>query len=581
MQFHELLNEYLRRLNVTALELASACELSPAVISRYRSAERTPAPGGESLTRLAKGIASLAEQKGDLSLSQEGVLGAFYNALGYEEYCQARLAANFDLLVNVLHLRSGEMARALSFDPSYLSRIRTGKRTPANPAAFARAVGNYTARRCRSATERADLARLLDVEPEALEDDASCCAALAKWLLNGEAGQPDSTFSFLEKLDEFDLNDYIRAVRFDSLKVPTVPFQLPSSKTYYGLENFRQALLDFLKSTALSRSRDPVFMCSDMPMEELARDMEFSKKWMLGLAAILKKGLHLDMVHDLNRPYAEMMLGLESWIPLYMTGQISPWYLRGRHNGVYGHLLFCSGSAAVEGECIAGDFAHGRYLLSQATGDLSYYRRRAEAILQVAQPLMDIYRDASESAYSSFLFADAHEEAGEYRAVLTALPPHTLSDECLASILEKNGVSPSVRQNMRRAFARSRALVASLLENGAYEEEFPVLSPAAFAAEPPSLALSGLFCDAELRYDVADYQEHLRLTRAFAQDHPRYTAREVGRSAFHNLQIFIRKGKWVGISKCKAPPIHFVIHHPRLCAALENMVFLVDERVQT
>ena len=580
MQFHEMLNEYLRRLNVTAQELSEASGLSPAVISRYRSAARTPAPDSEALTRLAKGIASLAEQKGDLALSQESVLKAFQKALGYEEHGHARLAANFDLLVNVLHLRSGEMARALSFDPSYLSRIRTGQRTPANPAAFARSVGHYTARRCRSTSERADLARLLGLEPEALADDASCSAALARWLLNGEAGQTDFTYSFLEKLDEFDLNDYIRAVRFDQLKVPTVPFQLPTFKVHYGLENFRQALLDFLKSTALSRSREPVFMCSDMPMEELARDMAFSKKWMLGLAAMLKKGLHLDMVHDLNRPYAEMMLGLESWIPLYMTGQISPWYLRGRHNGVYGHLLFCSGSAAVEGECIAGDFAHGRCLFSQAKSDLPYYRRRADAILQAAQPLMDIYRDASEGAYSSFLFANARD-AGEYRAVLTALPPHTLSDECLTRILEKNGVSPSAQANIRRAFAQSRALVALLLQSGSYEEEFPVLSPAAFQADPPSLALSGLFCDEELRYDASDYQEHLRLTRAFAADNPRYTAREVGRSAFHNLQILIHKGKWVGISKCKAPAIHFVIRHPRLCAALENMVFLVDERTET
>ena len=262
---------------------------------------------------------------------------------------------------------------------------------------------------------------------------------MARWLLNGEASQPDSTFSFLEKLDEFDLNDYIRAVRFNQLKVPTLPFQLPSFKTHYGLENFRQAHLDFLRSTALSRSREPVFMCSDMPMEELVRDMEFSKKWMLGLAAILKKGLRLNMVHDLNRPYAEMMLGLESWIPLYMTGQIAPWYLRGKHNSVYGHLLFCSGAAAVEGECIAGDFGHGRFLFCQAKRDLPYYRRRADALLQMAHPLMDIYRDASEGAYSSFLFANAHE-AGEYRAVLTALPPHTLSDECLTRLLKKIGV---------------------------------------------------------------------------------------------------------------------------------------------
>ena len=92
---------------------------------------------------------------------------------------------------------------------------------------------------------------------------------------------------------------------------------------------------------------------------------------------------------------------------------------------------------------------------------------------------MDVYRDASEGAYSSFLFADAHE-GGEYRAVLTALPPHTLSDECLVRILQKNGVSPSGQENIRRAFERSRAFVASLMQNAAYEEEFPVLSPAAF-----------------------------------------------------------------------------------------------------
>ena len=164
-----------------------------------------------------------------------------------------------------------------------------------------------------------------------------------------------------------------------------------------------------------------------------------------GLAAILKKGLRLNMVHDLNRPYAEMMLGLESWIPLYMTGQIAPWYLRGRHNSVYGHLLFCSGVAAMEGECIAGDFGHGRFLFCQAKKDLPYYRRQADALLQMAQPLMDIYRDASEGAYSSFLFANTHE-AGEYRAVLTALPPHTLSDECLTRLLKKTAFPPPNRK---------------------------------------------------------------------------------------------------------------------------------------
>ena len=47
--------------------------------------------------------------------------------------------------------------------------------------------------------------------------------------------------------------------------------------------------LDFLKSTVLSKSSAPVIMYSDMPMKEMAKDPEFPKKWMFGMAMMLKK----------------------------------------------------------------------------------------------------------------------------------------------------------------------------------------------------------------------------------------------------------------------------------------------------
>ena len=38
------------------------------------------------------------------------------------------------------------------------------------------------------------------------------------------------------------------------------------------------------------------------------------------MAMMLKKGLHLNQIHNLDRSFEDMMLGLESWIPMYMTG---------------------------------------------------------------------------------------------------------------------------------------------------------------------------------------------------------------------------------------------------------------------
>lgn len=140
------------------------------------------------------------------------------------------------------------------------------------------------------------------------------------------------------------MDEYIHAIHFDTLKVPTVPFQIPTSKTYYGIENMKKGSLDFFKTTVLSKSKEPIFMCSDMPMADMAQDMDFSKKWMFAIAMTLKKGLHLNIIHNIDRPFHEMMLGLESWIPIYMTGQVSPYHLPDVSTDVYHHFTYVSGA---------------------------------------------------------------------------------------------------------------------------------------------------------------------------------------------------------------------------------------------
>ncbi|MFZ7113776.1 MAG: hypothetical protein ACO1G9_00250, partial [Bacteroidota bacterium] len=50
-----------------------------------------------------------------------------------------------------------------------------------------------------------------------------------------------------------------------------------------------------------SPSMENVIMYSDMPMEEMSKDPDFPKKWMFGMAMLLKKGLHINMIPDLTQ----------------------------------------------------------------------------------------------------------------------------------------------------------------------------------------------------------------------------------------------------------------------------------------
>ena len=306
MEFNELLNGYIQKINCTAKDLCEATELSQASLSRYRSGERIPSY--EQMNKLVDAIIALAEANQIPEISEEAVRADFGVFLKDASYDYEQLSANFNCLLQALNISIAELSRELNFDSSHLSRIRLGQRHPSDKDKFITGICQYAVRK----KSRAAISELIGCDEKELADTNKCLQELCKWMDGGSSFQYNYISDFLKKLDSFNLDEYIRAIHFDELKVPTVPFQPHNSKSYYGVEAMKQGELDFFKSTVLSKSTDSVFMCSDMPMEDMGQDLDFGKKWMFGIAMMLKKGLHLNIIHNIDRPFNEMMLGLES-----------------------------------------------------------------------------------------------------------------------------------------------------------------------------------------------------------------------------------------------------------------------------
>ncbi len=576
MTFREQLNAYIDAIGCSARQLADASGLSPAVISRYRSGERVPSADSPQLDALAAALAALADGAGLDAPSRWEARAALEDTLDRPAPDDGALADNLNALIDALGVTSGEVARALNYDASYISRIRTGARHPADKQAFADKLSAFLARRCDSPERLGDLAKLVGAGPDALSAPRARREAIKRWLLRPAPKRPPLAAGFLKKLDEFDLGQYIRSIRFDELKVPSLPFAPVRGKTYYGLEGRKSAELDFMKATVLARTDEDVFMCSDMPMEKLAADLEFGKKWMLGLAMMLKKGLRLTIIHDLNRPFNEMMLGLEGWIPLYMTGQISPWALRSPQNGVYCHLTYVSGAAALLGECIDGCDEEGRCILSGRRDEVAYCRQRGRRLLKKAQPVMEIYREDAREAFEAFLAAEAEGDA-PLRGILTAPPLYTLPPAMLEGILARAGVPEDEDEQLRAYAARERARFDALVARVPVRDEIHLLDAAEFGAHPALLALAGSFCERDLPYTYEEYRAHLEATLARADAEENYTVELSQQRAFRNLQILSREGEWVLLSKQKSPAIHFVVRHPQLRRAIEHMALPIVE----
>ena len=164
--FKEIFSDYIAKLHCTSKELSQICELSPVVISRYRSGERTPLKNSPQLDKLIHGLALLCAERG-LDDTEQDIAAAFRSALPKNENDMD--AEHFRLHLKKLSEASGipmsHMARALSYDPSYLSKIGSGLRFPSSPEAFIDKLCRFVADTIPDPAYRRQILVRLDLEP--------------------------------------------------------------------------------------------------------------------------------------------------------------------------------------------------------------------------------------------------------------------------------------------------------------------------------------------------------------------------------------------------------------------------------
>ena len=575
MKFKEVLNKYLKELDCSSKKLSNESGLSESVISRYRSGERTPLKNSEQLNKLTKALFNIAKDSNKNKYTFDKIVSDFNSVLTSDDFDYTTFSNNLNTLITSLNINTHEMSKYIVFDASHISRIRYGKAKPSNPIEFSNKICSYILNRYKNPDDINNLMMIIGCKKSDLSNERFF-NTLFSWLTSEMVPVKSQVSDFLHNLDSFNLDDYIKVIKFDELKVPNIPFYKAKTKHYYGIEEMKQGELNFFKGTVLSKSKEDIFMCSDMPMEDMAKDIEFGKKWMFAIAMCLKKGHHLNIIHNLDRPFNEMMLGLESWIPIYMTGQISPYYLSNLKNNIYNHLNYVSAAAALSGECINGFHNKGMYYLTTNKNEIEYYKEKSDLLLKKAKPLMEIYRESNIKEYHLFLKKDENIECDRTRYI-SSLPLFTINDELLIKILKRNKLSKEEINMIFKYKNDEFKYMNSILKKNKVFDYIYVIKEDEFISDTPSLLLNNLFIDKIINYTYKEYIEHLKLTNEYAKNNNNYNILNEEDKTFKNITITILKNNHVIISKNSNPTIHFVIRHPKLVAAIESFNPLVKE----
>ena len=544
-----LIKRYLQICHSKPVELSEKSGLSLATVSRYLSGIRVPDVDGENIIKLSAGIFALMEERVEgNSLSQQKILQELKDFVyAYKEEQSLQLHTdNLGKLILFMGISKAKFADEMFYSPSAMTRILSGDSKPRNLQNFIGHASDLVYSKNSDEESFKELQEFLQNETGSLPSDVDNARLLIEqWLLVNPDSNLSGSAGLLRSIDEFDYETYMSGVDLAAVeRIPTTKIKIPVTKNFDGQVGMEQGIYDFLKATVTSASHDPIFVYSDHPIEHLSKDTKTVEKWKKAIGAAILQGKSIQILHNMDRPFEEMMIGIESWLPLYMTGNVQSYYSDRPSSHLFNHILMVSGAAVFSGFAAGG--AEGHYVFSKNATRIAEGRKNAESLIAESEVLVEAYNENRIDEFENFLAGYANVPGDRY-AFSDSLPLYTMSESLLERKLEDMQIDKAGAESIRENYRNDKNRIASILEHS-------ILTEIIYA---PQESTNGV------------YSEHLKLTEEFASDNKNYNFKIADNSMFRNIRIMINSGKHAIISRNTGSPLFLLVRHPRLVESIE------------
>ena len=416
---------------------------------------------------------------------------------GKEEHMKQIIADKLNFLMKVTGTKNNMLSRALNFDASHISRIRSGQRGLPSHREFIVPAAAYFARAVRNATQKRVLSHRICPGvrwPESLE---GATAMIAGWL--GED----------EPIDFVLLNRYLEENQQGITPVDSEADAASRNNTefYPGNEGKRQCVMCFLTELAALEEPVTLLLNSEENMEWLYEKPEFAKQWAALLVALLERGSRIVIVHTISRSFGEMVEAVAKWAPLYAIGHIEPYYYPRLRDHVFRRTLFIAkGKLAVVSHSTGDAGVNRLNMLTRDPVAVAALEQEFSDFLAMCSPLMQVF--TADNFRAKILpvltvFRKTGRDLLQFHVTPSLL---TLPEEVAASLSRRPGCEEFgefLSTHNRRLFMRGKVLANHVTDILVLPDIVDVME------EKVALPLSDLIGLPPLFYKSEEYLAHL------------------------------------------------------------------------
>ena len=296
------------------------------------------------------------------------------------------IAEKLDYLMKLTDTSNASLARVLSFDASYISRIRAGKRGIPRHQPFIRPTAEYFAKRIQRPEQIRSLQNKAAVLGQWPADTEEAVQYLIRWMEEEQAHGQEGA----DKADKA-LGAGACYGQIPTGNAPQDKFS--ESELFYGREGEREAVKILLKEACRDSAGGELLLYSDEHMAWMTEDTAFALDLSRLLTQFLQSGGKICIIHNINRELSEMLEAVRKWMPLYRFGRMEPYFCPRINDGFHHRTMFIvKDQIALSSGSVGARPENRIHLLTRRPQALSALTEEFEELLSTCRPLMDVYR---------------------------------------------------------------------------------------------------------------------------------------------------------------------------------------------
>lgn len=456
-----------------------------------------------------------------------------------------------DLLMHVAEISNVQLANELHLDPSYISKLRNGKRTLPKQSDFLTNLSSYLSKQIKR-----------EYQKKAIEDIMQ-----KEWSENLKESERN-IFNWLCE-EKFSGNIVAKFLKQISMPVNAVASQeslvtkFENDEVYYfGVEGKRKAVLQFFNKIIASEDRYQLKLFSDEESSWLLEDPKFLQTWRRVFEEVLKKGNKITIVHNISRDLDELIESVVQWIPIYMTGAISPYYCPRKRDGIFQRTIFLAPElSAVISNSVCLDSDDMLNILVSDKDALNSIEQEYDKYLKICRPLMDIASTDYSNQYKR-LYRKIKEYGGKtfYKSKIPNLA--TMPKELIKKLEKENNVE------LMSLYKDARREMEDILEENEIHEilQIPIsINSSDNLIIPQSILWSKNILEINKDDLKSHYREILKLLKEY-DNYYVYLCDEVD----ENLNVLVRRDGGVIVERLNHPATLFGIEEQNMSSAFLN-----------